>query len=271
MNPGIRAFPSPPPARQLTTGATGDARGLVIQSTGNATLTIAVDEITLKDVDGNLALPVNVAAFTVTMDAATGINRLDAGSEAASSWYYVWIISDGINVAGLLSLADGKTVNSTGGATAPFEPVLPAGWNFRALVGVVRNDGSSNFVSFYQTGREVIFASTNIFTGKAAGGANTYEILSGATLTTYQATVPPLAKAITGTIGSVGAFTSAMAVAADVNGLGAVHVDCSGGAGALDTFVSAAPFRITVSSQNLAWKCFDTGARNRLSLSGFTI
>lgn len=73
---------------------------------------------------------------------AAGANGLDAGIEAANTWYYVYLIKksgDG-TVAGLLS-----TVNeaSIGGIT------LPAGYDLkRQLPLAVRNDSSSNIIPF---------------------------------------------------------------------------------------------------------------------------
>jgi len=67
---------------------------------------------------------------------ASGVNGLDAGSEAANTWYYLWLIkqtASPFTVAGLLSAS----------STAP---TMPAGYTHSRLIGAVRNDGSSNFI-----------------------------------------------------------------------------------------------------------------------------
>lgn len=66
---------------------------------------------------------------------ATGANALDTGTEANSTWYYVWLIKHGTNgtVAGLLSTS----------ATAP---TLPSGYTHKRLIFAVRNDASGNFI-----------------------------------------------------------------------------------------------------------------------------
>jgi hypothetical protein len=81
------------------------------------------------------------AASLITVDvAASGVNGRDAGSEAANTWYSVWIIADsnGVNpVAGLLS-------------TSSTTPTLPAGYNKKRRLGWTRNNGSSNFMLWQQ-------------------------------------------------------------------------------------------------------------------------
>lgn len=74
-------------------------------------------------------------SINVTVDiTVAGANGLDTGSEAASTWYYIWVIgkTDG-TVAGLLSIS----------STAP---TMPSGYTLKRLIGAIRNDGSSNFI-----------------------------------------------------------------------------------------------------------------------------
>jgi len=79
----------------------------------------------------------------ITVDITTsGANGLDTGSEAANTWYYIYLIWDGSNAAGLLS-------------TSYTSPTLPAGYTAKRLLGAVRNNGGSNFVWFRQINRDV--------------------------------------------------------------------------------------------------------------------
>jgi len=139
-------------------------------------------------------------------------------------------------------------------------------------VGTVRNDGSSNFVNFYQTGRRTFSALTNIFTAKAAAGANTYALLAGGDLTNFQSTVPPIATTASITLGSSAGTNSLMAVASDANGVGAVHCIAQTPATTIDDFAGAASAEVGLkTSQNIYWKCGDTHPRNVLSVSGYSI
>ncbi len=73
--------------------------------------------------------------------AVSGLNGLDTGTEAADTWYSVWLIaksSDG-DVATLLSLS-----STQAGLT------FPTDYDKARRVGWVRNDASSNFLEFIQ-------------------------------------------------------------------------------------------------------------------------
>ncbi len=113
---------------------------------------------------------------------ASGANGLDTGSEASNTWYYVWVIYNPTTdtYAALLSLS----------STAP---TMPSGYTKRRRVGVVRNDGSSNFRQFSQVvnvGRarwyhydDLTISETSVLT---AGAATTYTDVDLAAL------VPPV-------------------------------------------------------------------------------
>lgn len=70
---------------------------------------------------------------------ASGANGLDTGSEAANTWYSVWVIWNPTTqaAAGLLS-------------ASMTSPTLPGGYTKKRRVGVIRNDASSNFLAFSQ-------------------------------------------------------------------------------------------------------------------------
>jgi len=84
----------------------------------------------------NIALS-SPATIDITV---SGANGLDTGTEAADTWYAVFVIGDssGSNPpAGLLSTSAGS-------------PTLPSGYDKFRRVGWVRNNASSNFLKFYQ-------------------------------------------------------------------------------------------------------------------------
>jgi hypothetical protein len=76
---------------------------------------------------------------TINVDiTASGANGLDTGSEANSTWYYVWVIGKGDGTtAGLLS-------------TSSTSPTMPSGYVYKRRVGSIRNNGSGNIIEFYQ-------------------------------------------------------------------------------------------------------------------------
>lgn len=112
---------------------------IITENTGTplSEVDIDADNVWIEDV-AEVTFKANSVNLTVDIT-ASGVNGLDTGSETSSAWYYLWVIYNGSTVAGLLSLS--KTA-----------PTLPSGYTFKGLVGVVRNDGSSNFLGFRQVG-----------------------------------------------------------------------------------------------------------------------
>jgi hypothetical protein len=78
---------------------------------------------------------------TIVIDITTsGVNGLDTGAEAASTWYAVFVIAGGGNpVAGLLS-------------TSSTAPTLPGSYTVFRRIGWVRNGAASDFLVFLQFG-----------------------------------------------------------------------------------------------------------------------
>lgn len=111
-----------------------DKKNLVVKvNAANPTSRIDIDADVLQVEDENLSsinLTVNIAA--------AGANGRDAGSEAANTWYSIWVIRGTSGTAGLLS-------------TSATSPTMPAGYTKKRRVGWVRNNGASNFLKFYQT------------------------------------------------------------------------------------------------------------------------
>jgi hypothetical protein len=77
---------------------------------------------------------------TGSLVGGTGLNKLDTGVEAPSTWYYVYVVWDGTTAGALLSLA----------SDAPTAP--PSGYTFWCRVGAIYNDSGSDLVEFDQRG-----------------------------------------------------------------------------------------------------------------------
>lgn len=85
-----------------------------------------------------------------------GLGGLDTGSEGGSVIYYIWIISNGTLVSGLLSLSASS-------------PTMPGGYAFKRLVGEVYNDATPNFVPFHRYDDWNFFkAPVNVFSNVTA-------------------------------------------------------------------------------------------------------
>jgi hypothetical protein len=233
-------------------GVAGDARNLVIQNNAVAAASkvdVTADDAVLMDARGQQYRASNV---NVTIDITVGgPNGLDTGAEAASTWYFVWLLWNPATgkVAGLLSLS----------STAP---VLPAGHTYKALLGVVRNDAGSNFLTLYQRERTVHTTESGSLALTAAG------LLAGANLTAFRAVVPPIARELFGSLrchnnGGVTA-DSTVSIGPD-NGVGTVRLE-------VDTLLAGddvwTPVRCGVKDHNIHTAFSDNAA---LRVSGYVI
>lgn len=110
--------------------------------------------------------PVQRRNVTLTADlAVSGANGLDTGSEAADSWYYLWVVDNGTASAALLSLS----------STAP---TMPSGYTHKRRVGSIYNNGSSHIVAFVQIGDFVEIVNNGLGTFLTNGTASAYTSLS---------------------------------------------------------------------------------------------
>lgn len=105
-------------------------RNLKVSTTGtSAPVTVTADEIVLSNSSNQYV--VNRSVSLSISGAVSGVNGLDTGTIAASTWYSIWVIWDGTTTAGLLSLS----------ATAP---TLPGSYAHKARVGWMRTDATAN-------------------------------------------------------------------------------------------------------------------------------
>lgn len=149
-------------------------KGLVVKSVTVSTVDIDATAVMLADTSGlgrrfdSINLTANIAA--------SGANGLDTGAEAPSTWYATWVIAkEDATVASLLS-------------TSFTAPTLPSDYVFKGLVGAIRNNGSSNFLSYFQTGNRFSQEGVNIV---SAGTATSF------TSVDLSGVVPPVATECT--------------------------------------------------------------------------
>lgn len=191
----------------LPTSGGGSLANLAISVTSNSALSVTADRLPLYTSGGGAKV---FNAVSVNIDLASG--GLDTGSEASSTWYYVWIFSDGTNLTGRLSVS----------ATAP---TAPGGYSYSARVGAVRNDASSNLLRTIQRGRRVtLVVGTNptalpvMISG--ASGSPTAPTWTAVAVGGF---VPPTAAAIELVVASISTSTGNLVVVAPNNSYGAIN------------------------------------------------
>ncbi len=125
-------------------GIQGMAKKLTLSASGTSALVaVGADELVVESSANAFQVLRSVAVSLST--AVVGVNGLDSGAIANSTWYSVWVIWNGSTIAGVLSLS----------AT---DPVMPAGYTHKARVSWIRTDASAANkypLSFKQSGRTV--------------------------------------------------------------------------------------------------------------------
>lgn len=167
------------------------AQGLVIANnsgTPNTNIDIVADQAVMLKPAG--AVPIYASTVSLTVNTTTtGANGLDTGARASSTWYHLFLISNGATTAGLASLS----------ATAP---TLPTGYVYWVRVGAMRTDGSGNFYRIRQQGSHAVYtpvtASNTSGPISMAGGSN-----AAWTAIATGNYVPPTATQIKGVMSSV--------------------------------------------------------------------
>lgn len=133
---------------------TGTAGGSGTTVTGYGTLfttEFAVGDVIWFNLS-NLGRRITAIASDTSMsiDSIPGesVQAISKGGEAPNTWYYIWVIYNGSTVASLLSTS----------ATAP---TMPSGYTFKALMGAVFNNSSSNLEKILKVGRTTQYTSIN--------------------------------------------------------------------------------------------------------------
>jgi hypothetical protein len=160
-----------PAVRDLT-------RNLISKYVTAATADIDADEIIVTDSTG---VALKLSSINLTVDiGASGANGLDTGSEAASTWYYMWAIYNATTttIAGLLSVSSS-------------DPTLPSGYTYKARIGAVYNDSGSDFAYFFQRDNVVSIDAIEVLSGGTAGIITSIDI---------SVAVPPIAATIGGVL-----------------------------------------------------------------------
>lgn len=165
-------------------GVAAQATRLMVTSTSDTTVEVTADAAVLVSAAGAMTVHRSVAV-SASMSSA-GAGGLDTGSVLSpSSWYHVWLVSNGTTVAALLSAS----------STAP---TLPDGYVYKLRLGAVHTDASGDLWRTRQYGnRTTVRTGTNPAVAPliASGPAGSY---SGTTVTwstvSLSAFVPPTAR-----------------------------------------------------------------------------
>lgn len=171
-------------ATQTALGTVG-YRGLFVRNdsgTPNDVVTATFDALSVDGtvVKGTPGSPVTLSG-NITVAGAGG---LDTGSQANSTWYYIFVIYN----------------PTTGGSTlllsvSSHSPTMPSGYTKKRRVGAVRNNSSGNFVRFRQTDSYVSIANeAHRFNSGAAPGSAAWKTQSLAAPAGLGGGLPPTSR-----------------------------------------------------------------------------
>lgn len=247
-------------AKDRDVAVIGTGRNVVVMNntgTPNSQIDIDAEELVLKTTDGSpyLATSVNL---TADIGLGVAVNGLDAGVEAADTWYYLWVIYNGTTVSALISTS----------ATAP---TLPTGYTHRALVGQVYNSSGSNFVVTRIVDRRAFIVTQDI--AATITGVTSYTVLSGTPATDFAKAVPPNAKTARVTIGRVSNNNLTAGLSPDSAGTGEFIAACApAGALQINGMNACATGDVMLTTpQIFYWKVGTTTATDyKLACGGYT-
>ena len=136
-------------AESTLSGLTGWTN-LKITAGGSATAVTVTADMLLLQASANIATRITSVSESIAITTSGASGLVSSLSEAANTIYYVWIArkSSDSTVNGYLSTTTSLTT---------FLTQVDSGYDQAALVSVVGNDGSSNFIDFIQQGREYWF------------------------------------------------------------------------------------------------------------------
>ena len=125
------------------------AQGLSITNNGTTPNTKINASATQAILTTSAGVPIFISGPSVTIDlTVNGANGLDTGSKANSTWYHVYLISNGATTAGLASLSSTS-------------PTLPSGYTYFMRVGAMQTDGSGNLYRTIQKGNKASYVITS--------------------------------------------------------------------------------------------------------------
>lgn len=251
---------------QLQSPVTSDASafvrgvglGIVLKNTSGAAgkVDLTATGLTLKNAGGFNQLASSLSALAIDMDGGTGLMKRDTGI-AAVGWWYVYAVGNGTSVSACLSTS----------STGP-DFTNMAGYSYYALVGAVycsATGSPSTLNTVYQVNRTAYVNETA--TGSTADTAGSYTAVAS-----VSTIIPPIAITVFGSAGGTSASVwSAVAVAANSSGLGAVICGGVTGGVAVNTFCGGSRYEVPLPTPSTFYYKTNYGVTYRITIAGYTI
>lgn len=196
--------------------------GLKGAYTTTTTATWTATALVLEDTLGGL--PFTVTNFSKTLDiSGTGAGKLDTGTVANSTWYYVYAIAKADGTQSILATTAGSGAEIYAGAN------MPSGYVYSKHIGQFRTNGSAQIdatLFVVQFGRTVFTQPVQVLNNGVQTGSYASVSISSA--------VPPNAKTVT--LEMIGGATLTAYLAGDTNGAGRSVIAATNG-----VYIQSAP------------------------------
>jgi hypothetical protein len=151
--------------------------------TPDTSIDIAADNVVMLNSSNGVTFSASAVSATINTTTNGAVNRLDAGSLAASTWYNFYLISDGTTTGGLASTS----------ATAP---TMPTNYVYKCRLGAMRTDGSVHFFRTLQKGNWTQWKVTSATNTAAFPSVGTTTSATLVALGSTSSVVPPTATQI---------------------------------------------------------------------------
>lgn len=237
----------------------GGFKNLAIKVASNTTATVTADFVTTTN-----GTQFQTTAVSCTINfASTGINGIDVGSVATSTWYYIWIDVKA-------DATTGCTASLQSTANATFLTNLPSGYTYYARVGAVRTaSGVAQLMGTWQFGRRTQYvvglAQTANMPIAASGtaGSTSVPTWSAISVSSY---VPSTAGVVNGSMMFGGGSTNDQMMAPN-NSYGASTSTTNPPPLMFNTSAATGnwPFSFLLESTNIYWASANSNARVMVS------
>lgn len=258
-----------PSAGNLAMGSgVAGLEGIRVESIGQEQVNVIAPSLKLTDGVGDLDL----ANVNVTVDFSLGVALLGletGGAENANTWYYVYVIADGLGGVSAVISPDPTSPDLS-------DPAF-AGYTFYAFVSVFRNDGFGNIIEYSQRGRQVQTVPQNL----VSHGTVTAVLTNVTPTNAWNTIVPPLVKTVSGIVGGDGTAPAAtaarsMLIASTTSGIGLQFIGSRENTGTIENFrFDAGCFYDVIiddpTAPALAWRANTNDNRRRLDITGYSI
>jgi hypothetical protein len=241
----------------------GSYRGLsILRNATNPTFQLDVSwkELVLEDASGNVCVirdpAISTRLLSILSRALDGRDSTTLGTlEAISTWYHIWAVSDGSQVAAVLSTS----------ATAPDVSTIGTNYTYYAYLGAVYNDAGGDFVDFRQVDDTVYIAESIALNNTTVGVINTWSSVTPTTV------VPTTAGFLFGSMGVGTNVAASIGISPGSSTVGALFFS-SGASGIVvnTSFYACAPYEIPIiTPQTFYYESGNVACTNRVSIAGW--